>query len=114
VPIGEFGSDSEHESLDEAVRPRAARRYLHDFDASVGQDSIERRGKPTGSVADDEPWSPTESTEFLAGFWPVYAETSERAVRIAAKVPAAPGQGGVPIKHPIEVRRGMSAQSVEV
>jgi hypothetical protein len=38
VPVGEFGSDSEHESLDEAVRPRAARRYLHDFDASVGQD----------------------------------------------------------------------------
>jgi hypothetical protein len=77
--------------------------------------SIERRGKPTGSIADDEPWSPTESTEFLAGFWLVYAETSERAVRIAAKVPAAPGQRGVPIKQPIEVRRVMmSAQSVEV
>ena len=94
--------------------PRAARRYLHDFDASVGQDQ-QLRGKPTGSIADDEPWSPTESTEFLAGFWLVYAETSERAVRIAAKVPAAPGQRGVPIKQPIEVRRVMmSAQSVEV
>lgn len=45
-----------------------------------------------------------ESKEFLAGFWIVDVETPERAFEIAAKASAAPGQGGVPMNMPIEVR----------
>jgi len=43
--VGEFGSGGEHEPLGEAVCPRATRRDLHDRDACIGQDRIERRGE---------------------------------------------------------------------
>ena len=45
-----------------------------------------------------------ESKEFLAGFWIIDVESPERAYSIAAKISAAPGAGGKPLKMPIEVR----------
>lgn len=45
-----------------------------------------------------------ETKEMLAGFWVVDVETPERAYAIAAHASAAPGQGGVPLNMPIEVR----------
>ena len=45
-----------------------------------------------------------ESKEFLAGYWIVDVETSERACEIAAKASACPGPGGKPLNMPIEVR----------
>lgn len=49
-----------------------------------------------------------ESKEFLAGYWIVDVESSERAYQIAARASAAPGPGGSPLNMPIEVRQVMS------
>src|SRR6202171_3024144 len=45
-----------------------------------------------------------ESKEFLAGYWIVDVDSAERACDIAAKVSAAPGPGGKPLKMPRAVR----------
>jgi hypothetical protein len=50
-----------------------------------------------------------EAKEFLAGFWIIDVETTERAYELAARASAAPGKGGVPLNMPIEVRQVMSA-----
>jgi hypothetical protein len=55
-----------------------------------------------------------EAKEFLAGFWIVDCESTERAYEIAARASAAPGKSGVPLNMPIEVREVMSAPPVEV
>ena len=54
-----------------------------------------------------------EAKEFLAGYWIVDVETTERAYALAARVSAAPGKGGVPLNMPIEVREVMSAPPME-
>jgi len=54
-----------------------------------------------------------EAKEFLAGYWIVDVESTERAYEIAARASAAPGKGGVPLNMPIEVRQVMSAPPVE-
>jgi hypothetical protein len=59
----------------------------------------------TGPVVTDGPY--TEVKEVLAGYQMVDVETEARAVEIAAKVSAAPGPGGVPLRQPIEVRQVM-------
>jgi hypothetical protein len=48
-----------------------------------------------------------ESKEFLAGYWIIDVESSEQAYKIAARVSAAPGRGGIPRSTPIEVRQVM-------
>jgi hypothetical protein len=55
-----------------------------------------------------------EAKEFLAGFWIVDCESTERAYAIAARASAAPGKGGVPLNMPIEVRQVMSAPPVDM
>jgi hypothetical protein len=50
-----------------------------------------------------------ESKEFLAGFWMVDVDRTERAYEIAAKASTAPGPGGAPLIMPIEVRQVMKA-----
>jgi hypothetical protein len=55
-----------------------------------------------------------EAKEFLAGYWIVDCESTDRAYAIAARASAAPGKGGVPLNMPIEVREVMSAPPVEV
>jgi hypothetical protein len=55
-----------------------------------------------------------ESKELLAGYRLVDVETAGRAIEIAARVSAAPGQHGVPIKQPIEVREVLSAPDPEL
>ncbi len=55
-----------------------------------------------------------ESKEFLAGFWIVDVDNSERAYAIAARVSSAPGPGGAPLYLPIEVRPIMSAPPSEM
>jgi hypothetical protein len=54
-PVGEFGPGGKHEPFRMSVRPRAARRDLHGLDAGAGQDRVERCGKLTGPVMDQEP-----------------------------------------------------------
>ncbi len=70
------------------------------------------RAKKGGYDATDGPYA--EAKEFLAGFWIVDVETTERAYEIAARASAAPGKGGVALNMPIEVRQVMSAPPVEV
>jgi hypothetical protein len=57
-------------------------------------------------VVTDGPYA--EAKEFLAGYWIVDVETTERAFELAARASAAPGKGGVPLNMPIEVRQVMS------
>ena len=49
-----------------------------------------------------------EAKEFLAGYWIVDVESTERAYAIAAEASAAPGLGGAPLNMGIEVRQVMS------
>jgi hypothetical protein len=55
-----------------------------------------------------------ESKELLAGYRVIDVETLDRAIEIAARLSAAPGQNGVPIRQAIEVRQIMSAPDPEV
>ncbi len=55
-----------------------------------------------------------ESKEFLAGYWIVDVETTERAYQLAAKASAAPGPGGSPMNMPIEVRQVLSGPPEEL
>ena len=54
-----------------------------------------------------------ESKEFLAGYWIVDVENSERAYAIAARASEAPGPGGAPLNMPIEVRQVMMSRRPE-
>ncbi|HEX4176207.1 MAG TPA: YciI family protein [Acidimicrobiales bacterium] len=55
-----------------------------------------------------------EAKELLAGYRLVQVDSPERAVEIAARISAAPGQGGAPIRQRIEVRQVMAAPDPEV
>lgn len=48
-----------------------------------------------------------ESKELLAGYRTIDVESEERALEIAARVSAAPGPGGRPIRQRVEVREVM-------
>ena len=54
-----------------------------------------------------------EAKEFLAGYWIVDVESTQRAYEIAARASSAPGPGGVPMNMPIEVRQVMSGPPPE-
>jgi len=55
-----------------------------------------------------------ETKEFLAGYWIVDVDSSERAYAIAAKASMAPGPGGEPLHMALEVRQVMRAPTPEV
>ena len=55
-----------------------------------------------------------EAKELLAGYRLVDVDSAERAIAIAARASAAPGQNGVPIRQPIEVREVLSAPDPEL
>lgn len=50
-----------------------------------------------------------EMKELLAGFQMIDVESEERALELAAKLSAAPGPGGVPVRQTIEVRQVMGS-----
>jgi hypothetical protein len=80
--------------------------------APPSQARVVRAGKNGAPEVTDGPFA--EAKEFLAGYWIVDVESPQRAYEIAARASAAPGQGGVPLNMPIEVREVMSAPPVEV
>ena len=80
--------------------------------AAPGEAKIVRAGKNGVPAVTDGPFP--ESKEFLAGFWIVDCESTERAHAIAARASAAPGKAGVPLNMPIEVREVMSAPPVDM
>jgi hypothetical protein len=77
-----------------------------------GQAKLVRATKSGAPAVTDGPFP--EAKEFLAGYWIVDCDTTERAYEIAARASAAPGPGGAPLNMPIEVREVMSAPPVEV
>jgi hypothetical protein len=76
------------------------------------QARIVRARKDGSPEVTDGPYP--EAKEFLAGYWIVDVDSTERAYAIAAQASAAPGKGGAPLNIPIEVREVMSAPPVEV
>lgn len=80
--------------------------------AQPGEARIVRAGKDGSPVVTDGPFP--EAKEFLAGYWIVEVDTTERAYEIAAQASAAPGPGGAPLRMPIEVRQVGSAPPIEV
>ncbi len=64
------------------------------------------RAAKDGAPVTDGPFA--ESKEFLAGYWIVEVDSTERAHALAAKASAAPGKGGAPLNMAIEVRQVMS------
>jgi hypothetical protein len=72
---------------------------------------VVRASKGGAPVVSDGPFP--EAKEFLAGFWIVDCESTERAYEIAARASAAPGKGGVPLNMAIEVRQVMSAPATD-
>ena len=79
--------------------------------ASPEHARVVRAGKAGAPEVTDGPFA--EAKEFLAGYWIVDVETTDRAYQIAAQASAAPGKGGAPMNMPIEVREVMSAPPVE-
>jgi hypothetical protein len=59
----------------------------------------------TVPVVTDGPFQ--EFKEWVAGYQIVDVESEERALEIAARISAVPGQGGVPTQQPIQVRQVM-------
>ena len=55
-----------------------------------------------------------EAKELLAGYRIVDVESADRAIEIAARISAAPGANGTPVRQAIEVRAVMSAPDPEV
>ncbi|WP_337170214.1 YciI family protein [Gemmatimonas aurantiaca] len=72
---------------------------------------VVRAGAAGEPVVTDGPFA--EAKEFLAGYWIVDVEKTERAYAIAAKASSAPGKGGVPLDMAIEVRQVMSVPPVD-
>jgi len=95
---GELGANGELVGAEGLASPEHAR--------------VVRANKDGAPEVTDGPFA--EAKEFLAGYWIVDVESTERAYEIAAQASAAPGKGGVPLNMPIEVREVMSAPPVEV
>jgi hypothetical protein len=72
---------------------------------------VVRAGKSGAPAVTDGPFA--EAKEFLAGYWIVEVDRTERAYQIAAEASAAPGKAGAPLNMPIEVRQVMSAPPVD-
>jgi hypothetical protein len=71
------------------------------------------RGQANGEiVVSDGPFA--EAKEFLAGFWILDCESSERVVEIAKRITLAPGRGGAPVNVPVEIRQVMRAPGEEM
>ena len=80
--------------------------------AGPEQARVVRAGRNGAPEVTDGPFP--EAKEFLAGYWIVDCDTTQRAYAIAARASAAPGKAGVPLNMPIEVREVMSAPPVEM
>ena len=78
--------------------------------APPGEAKLVRAGK-SGEPVTDGPFP--ETKEFLAGFWIVDVDSTERAHEIAAKVSTAPGPGGKPLMLKVEVRQVMRAPTTD-
>jgi hypothetical protein len=74
--------------------------------APPGQAKLVRAAK-NGEPVTDGPFP--ETKEFLAGFWIVDVDRTERAYELAAQISLAPGPGGKPLYLQVEVRQVLQA-----
>lgn len=82
---------------------------LVDAQALVGVEQAKIVRSDGGApVLTDGPFA--EYKEFLAGYQMVDVDSEARAIEIAARVSAAPGPGGKPLRQPIEVRQLMATE----
>ncbi len=58
-------------------------------------------------VVSDGPFP--ETKELVAGYRLIEVASLDRAIELAARISAAPGMGGAPIRQPIEVRQVLGA-----
>ena len=79
--------------------------------AGPDQAKLVRAGKDRKPVTDGVF---PEAKEFLAGYWIVDVDSTERAYAIAAEASAAPGPGGTPLNLEIEVRQVMSGPPADL
>jgi hypothetical protein len=70
------------------------------------------RARKDGTPDTDGPFA--EAKEFLAGFWIIDVDSTERAYRIAAQISAAPGKGGAPLNMAVELRQVMCAPPADL
>ena len=80
--------------------------------ANPGEARVVRATKAGAPAVTDGPFP--EAKEFLAGFWIVEVDKTERAYELAAKASAAPGKAGAPLNMAIEVRQVMSGPPKDV
>ena len=73
--------------------------------ASPGEARVVKADKNGVPAVTDGPFP--EAKEFLARYWIVEVDRTERAYEIAARASSAPGPGGTPLIIPIEVRQVM-------
>ena len=115
--IGTWAKEDFKAHMDFMHRLNGELREAGEFVAAEGLAGPEQarivRAKSDGTPeATDGPYP--EAKEFLAGYWIVDVESTERAYEIAARASAAPGKGGVPLNMPIEVRQVMSAPPTDL
>ena len=90
---------------------KASGEYVDAQGLAGPEDAKSVRARADGTPDTDGPFA--EAKEFLAGFWIIDVDSTERAYRIAAQISAAPGKGGVPLNMPVEVRQVVSAPPVD-
>jgi len=117
IPITEW-------SHDDVVAHIEFQRVLNDELGALGE-LIDAQALSGPEVASSVTWDGSgvpvvtdgpfpESKELIAGYRIVEVESRVRAVEIAARISAAPGPGGVPIRQPIEVRQVLDASAADL
>jgi len=97
--------------LDLNEKLKAAGEFVDGQGLAGPEDAKSVRARKDGTPDTDGPFA--EAKEFLAGFWIVDVDSTQRAYDIAATISAAPGKGGAPLYMPVEVRQVMSAPPTE-
>ncbi len=90
---------------------KAAGEFVDGQGLAPPRDAKVVRASASGEPVTDGPFA--ESKEFLAGYWIISVESTERAYELAAKASAAPGPAGKPLNMEIEVRRVMDAPPID-
>ncbi|MGW4486609.1 YciI family protein [Amycolatopsis sp. NPDC004368] len=112
VPMTEWSPEDirAHVAFQQALNAELADKgELVDAQGLSGPEAAKKvvSGGAGGTVVTDGPFA--EVKELIAGYRIVDVDSEDRVLEIAARLSAAPGIGGTPIRQPIEVRQLMSA-----